>query len=81
MTQNCLIEQNNQIEEEKYEKNSRFLLAFKICSVLLQRSYYSEIERENTSFTTTVIKNSKLKRGETERPTPKFVTLTHLSFQ
>ena len=41
------------------------------------RGYYSEIERENTSFTTTVIKNSELKR----RPTPKFVTLTHLSFQ
>ena len=25
------------------------------------RGYYSEIERENTSFTTTVIKNSELK--------------------
>ena len=28
------------------------------------RGYYSEIERENTSFTTTVIKNSELKRED-----------------
>ena len=38
MTQNCLIEQNNQIEEEKYEKNSRFLLAFKSKVEVFSRS-------------------------------------------